>query len=536
MIDMVAGALGVRRTRPALPRLVALSLVTLALYSASWLLERAIFYNGTAVRALQLDASYAVHRTLIAWQMTGYVVVTGLIFWAYLAVLRMCKAGALDGRRERLLALGVPVLLNLFCLVWLPRLSQDVFSYVAHGFLGLLPGHNPLLEPVETTRLTAIGPRFAGFGWLSPGITPYGIFWTRVEIAVARLSDGNVYAAALSFKAIATIASLAIARLIWSILGRMSPDLQLQGTLAYLWNPLIVMEFAGEGHNDAVMLFFSIAAIAACIGFRPTLSIIAQLLGVMSKYVSILFFPAQLCYLWRVRRNGRQLALQLVIAGAVGLAIAILLYSPLWAGLHSFDGIMTRTGSISGSATLSGATAWLLRQSPLKASALPITTTLFAGPMLVWIVWDAVRVKDATDLARACAWISLVFVLGVSPDYWPWYACMPVAWIVVGDLSRLLWLACLITVLARIVAPLEVLQVHGYLPQPVSRGIATGLGASVPLIALAVWRYRQGQGGNRARRSTPRADTSTPLAPPPKWRDSRKRFRMPEPADVGRLR
>ena len=508
MIDRVVSAPGVRHPRPALRRLVAISLVTFALYSATWLVERAIFYNRAA---LPVDLSYAAQRTLLAWQMTAYVVVTVLIFWAYLAVLRMCQAGELDDRPKRLLALGVPIFLNIFCLMWLPRLSQDVFSYVAHGFLGLLPGHNPLLEPVETTPHTALGPRFAAFGWLSPGITPYGILWTRVEVAVVRFCDGNVYAAALSFKAIATLASLASARLIWLVLGRTSPALQLQGTLAYLWNPLIVMEFAGEGHNDAVMIFFSIAAVAACIASRPATSVIALLLGIMPKYIPLLFLPAQLWYLWRARRNGGQLALQLATAAAVGLAIAIFLYAPLWAGLHSFDGIMKRTGSISGSATLFGATAWFLKHSPLKASAQPIATALLAGPVLAWILWSAVRVKDAADLARTCAWISLAFVLVASPDYWPWYACMPVAWILVGDVSRLLWLACLMTVLARLVAPLELLHIHGSLPQQATRGLTTGIGVLVPLIALAVWLYRQWQRGDLARRPTPTADTATPL-------------------------
>jgi hypothetical protein len=508
VIDRVVSAPGVHHTLPALRRLVAISLATFALYSATWLVERATFYDRTA---LPVDISHAAHRTLLAWQMTGYVVVTVLIFWAYLAVLRMCRAGELDDRPKRLLALAVPILLNIFCLMWLPRQSQDVFSYVAHGFLGLLPGHNPLLEPVEAIPHTAVGPRFIGFGWLSPGITPYGILWTRVEMAVVRLCDGNVYAAAVSFKAIATLASLASARLIWLVLGRTSPAMQLQGTLAYLWNPLIVMEFAGEGHNDAVMIFFSIGAVAACIASWPTISILAQLLGAMSKYITLLFLPAQVWYLWRVRRNGRQLALQLATAAAVGLAIAVLLYAPLWAGLHSLDGIMKRTESGSGSATLFGVTAWFLKHSPLKASALPITTALVGGPMLAWILWSALRVKDAADLARTCAWISLAFVLVASPDYWPWYACMPVAWILVGDVSRLLWLACLMTVLARLVAPLEVLHIHGDLPQQVSRGITTGLGALVPLIALAVWFYRQWQRGDLARRSTPTADPATPL-------------------------
>ncbi|MBV9725077.1 MAG: hypothetical protein JO299_07870 [Gammaproteobacteria bacterium] len=498
-----AGAPDARSTRRALRYLVAISIVTFALYSATRLLERAMFYGRAVVHTLQVDG-YGAHRTLVVLQMAGYLVVTVLIFWAYLSVLKMCKGGELDGRRERYLALGVPVVLNIFCLLWLPRLSQDAFSYVAHGLLGLLPDHNPLLKPVESTLHTAFAPSFTDFGWLSPGITPYGILWTRVEIAVVRFWDGNVYAAVLSFKVIATMASLATARLIWLMLGRTYPDLQLQGTLAYLWNPLIVMELAGEGHNDAVMIFFSMAAIAAAIGLRPALSLVAQSLGIMTKYLPLAFVPAQLCYLWRVRRNGAHLARQLAVAGAVSLAIAILLYAPLWAGTRSFDGIIGRSALTTGSATLAGATRWFLKQSPLKASAVPITTALFAVAMSAWILWSAVRVKDARDLLRSCAWISLAFVLIASPDYWPWYACMPVAWIIVGDFSRLSWLALLMSLLARLVAPLELLRVHEYMPHVVSRGLMTGLGTLVPLFSLVVWFYL-------ARRSTPPAEMAAVL-------------------------
>lgn len=502
-----ASAHAVRDTRHALHRLVAISIVSLALYLVTCLLERALFYNGTALHALQFERAYE-DRASLASQMTCYVVLTVLVFATYLLILRMCKRGELDGGLARFLALAVPVFLNIFCLMWRPWLSQDVYSYLAHGFLGLIPGHNPLLQPVETARDTAIGPRLAAFGWLSPGVSPYGILWTRVEMAVARYWGGNLDAAVLSFKAIATIASLCSARLIWVILGRISPTSQLQGTLAYLWNPLIIMEFAGEGHNDALMIFFSLAAVGGCIAYRPTTSMIMQLLGVMSKYICLLFLPAQICYLWRVRRNGAQLALQLATAVAVSAAMAIVLYAPLWAGLRTFDGIIERGDSVGGSATLFGATAWLLKHSPLKSIALPMTCALLAGPMLAWIAWSAVRVNNTATLARTCAWISLAFVLVASPDYWPWYACMPVAWIVVGEPNRLLWLALLMSALARLVAPLEVLEVHGHLLPQVSKGLMTGLGTLVPLAALCVWLWQQWRREHRARKSAPAADAA----------------------------
>jgi len=116
-----------------------------------------------------------------------------------------------------------------------------------------------------------------------------------------KLSGIDVPTALILLKSVVAAASLATAFFIWVFLGAVRPSCQLFGTLAYLWNPLILAEFAGEGHNDAVMVLFVVAGLAACATRRPTASMIAQLLGFLTKYVSILFFPAQLIYLWRLR-------------------------------------------------------------------------------------------------------------------------------------------------------------------------------------------------------------------------------------------
>lgn len=475
-------------------RLLAIGVASLGLYVATWLLELALFRNGLR-HGTVIDPGVAADAPLLIWQMAIYGLITVLTFWTYLAVLNMCRRGELASRRARLLALAVPVVLNFVCLLWMPRLSTDTLSYVAHGFLAMIPGQNPLLQPPDDVHGTDLGARLLAFGWHGvKDITPYGILWTRLEIAVTNLSAGNVLPAALLFKAISMAASLGSAWMIWLALGRIYPDLQLQGTLAYLWNPLVIMEFAGEGHNDALMIFFSIAALVACIANRPTMSLIAQMLGAMTKYISLLYLPGQLVYLWRTRRTRAQLALEIAIALAVTITIAAALYLPLWAGFHTFDGLVKRVNSPTGGlASLFGGMRWLLKHSPLKPFAAQITVAVLTTAVLAFVAWSSLRVKDAMDLARSCAWTSMAFFLVAAPDYWPWYVCTPIAWLIVGEFRRLFWLAFLMSFFGRLLAPTWIVSLHGYFPYELAKAALTGLGSLLPLVALAVWCWLQWQ-------------------------------------------
>jgi hypothetical protein len=265
--------------------------------------------------------------------------------------------------------------------------------------------------------------------------------------------------------------------------------LQLHGTAAYLWNPLILFELAGEGHNDAVMLFFVVAALAACAAQRPVTSLIAQSMGALTKYVSLLFIPPQLVYLWRTRNGTGRFALEICIATVIAAAIAAILYAPFWAGLSTFEGLLERGAPLS-SASPFGGINWMLRRSPFAAFAGPITIAVVSIPSLMFVVWASLRVKDVAGLAQTLAWISVLYVLFASPDYWPWHACMPVALILIADSEGWLWFALLLSFVARLCAPLELMREHGFLSMILAKGLTTGLGATLPLVVLLVWLFR----------------------------------------------
>src|SRR5579862_3330346 len=283
-------------------RILSFGALSVALYALTWMVERALARNEVQAVPTILESPYGSPSVpLLLFHALTYLVATLAIFWCYVAVLSMCRSGELRGR-ARAWALAIPVLINLMLVPMIPRLSQDLFSYLAHGLLGVVPGGNPLTQPADAVRDAVVGANLVEWGWHTyPGITPYGILWTRTEVAIAALSHGDVFTGMLLFKAVAVIASLGSGALIWAVLGRINARLQLLGTLAYLWNPLVVMEFAGEGHNDALMVFFVMAALLACVSFRPAASVAAQLLGVLTKYVPVLFLPSQLLFLWRRR-------------------------------------------------------------------------------------------------------------------------------------------------------------------------------------------------------------------------------------------
>ena len=426
----------------------------------------------------------------LAWEMASYGLLTVFLFLAYRGVLSMCGRGELAGARARAWALLVPCVVTVMLVFTVPALSEDVFSYMAHGFLGVVPGANPLLLPAESAADTAIGPPLAAYGWHGViGITPYGIVWTQIEIAVMKLSGTHVMMALVLMKSVVAAASLGTAFCIWIFLGYASPTRQLWGTLAYLWNPLLLAEFAGEGHNDALMVFFVVAALAACAARRPVSATLAQLFGILTKYVPIIFLPAQLVYLWHTRRSLARLMLDIGGALALAAAVAYLLYKPLWAGAHSFEGLLRRGEPIS-SASPFGIIDWVLRRSPLASHAGPLTVVVATLPLLAIGAWVSLRVKDLLGLARAFAAIALTYVLVASPDYWPWYSCLPVALLIAADTS-MFWLVMLMSVMARLCAPLDLIRDHGFVGMHVAKGALTGLGTTLPLLALAIGYLRQ---------------------------------------------
>ncbi|MDQ4127296.1 MAG: glycosyltransferase 87 family protein [Actinomycetota bacterium] len=478
-----ASAVNEEQRRDAL-LVASIGLASGALYVVVYVAQWAIFRNGldqevagTLLRGDPADGS----RLLL--QGGAYYGATLLLFALYGWILILCRRGRLWGGRARKLALLFPVLFNAGLLLGHPYQSIDALTYVAHGYMGNLPDVNPYATTAAAVRTTDFARQLAPSGWLPVhGFTPYGPLWTHLEIAVMRIAEDVPTTLAL-IKAIVVASSLGSAALIWKILGRVRPDDQLLGTLVYLWNPMIVVEFAAEGHNDALMILCLLASLTLTVSARPALSTVASVAGVLVKYLPLVFLPAQVAYLWHAKRGRAHLATGLLFGILVGVGLAVVLYWPFWVGIRTFEGVRLQ-GQPLVSPSPSGGLYWYLLQTLPPAEAAQFTLWALAGAFAAFVLVVSWRARDAAGLLGACASIALAYVLVVSGHYWPWYASLPLALVALVPRGIFLPTALVLTLCSRLVAPMSTLLTNGFLDAGVALQLKMSVGVTVPLAVL----------------------------------------------------
>jgi alpha-1,6-mannosyltransferase len=174
----------------------------------------------------------------------------------------------------------------------------------------------------------------------------------------------------------------------------------------YAWNPLVVVEFAASGHNDALAIAGVVAACLIILRGRGTVSTLLLTAATLLK-----LFPAVLFPLWLRRMNWPRAAwswINLGLAGALAAACAWP-YRSAWPGiLESFTYYESRWQM--NNASLYALLAWL---SGSREVAEGIGLGVVAGLAL----WVAAR---RLDVMRA-AYLLFGAILMLAPNAYSWY-------------------------------------------------------------------------------------------------------------------
>jgi alpha-1,6-mannosyltransferase len=405
------------------------------------------------------------------------------LFALYLLLLVWCRRGGFGSSRAVVFAMTLPVLFNVLFILVPPSFSIDLLSYISHGYIKASLHGNPYVIPSSIVADTSLGSELLQYGWrpVHP-VTPYGPLWSHLETLIVQVFNG-VRTQLFAFKLVVVASSLGSAVFIWMILGRIRPELRLLGTLAYLWNPMILVELAGDGHNDALMVFFVLLALFLTIRGRVSSGLIAMSLGVLTKYVPLWLVPPQAVYLWRTRHSTLRFARAVASGVAVAVLLSAALFVPLWAGAGTFRGLW-----LSGRPGNTGSTQTALievvsRLLPVRAAE-PLVYGLLIAGFAAYLWARSSSVSDAESLLRSCASIAVVYMLFVSPIYWPWYGVLPVALMSLVPTGMFLPLLVAISLGSRLVAPLDVLFVHDVIGRRAFL-LVTWVGAiGLPLIVL----------------------------------------------------
>lgn len=313
-------------------------------------------------------------------------------------------------------------------LLWLyPITAADIFNYALYGLMQHA-GANPLVVPPRGV----IGPPLLGYSAWPDHPSPYGPLWQGLAWLVTAVSGDRLLPGILLFKGLLAACHLLntwlVARIAAAIgdprpggvapLGSVRPGV---AALLYGWNPLLLYETVGNGHNDVVMLTALLLALLALTDRRDALAPPLVVAAALAKWVGALWLPVlALGWLpgaWRARRW------RAIGAAGLGMAVLVILcLGPFWADGAALDGVRRQadlyTTSFGGLLMLEVPRHSLpilphelLDRVKQGAAAIVALTILIARP----------RDGGAREVARATFDVTLAYLLVGALWFQPWY-------------------------------------------------------------------------------------------------------------------
>ncbi len=381
-----------------------------------------------------------------------------LVLLGTLALLCVCFVAALiaafrvHGSRGHGAALAVATALAGLYIAVYPSGSQDLFHNIADARTLWVYGQNPMTVPPSAHAADPLV--VAVIAWRDDPSFYGPLSYVLYGMPAALAGDG-VLANMLAFKAFNAVALLMLTLLV----GRLADSLGHDRTRAMVmvgWNPLLLYEMVGNGHNDVLMAVLVVAALILATGaVRPAdamtspplvraggegvhqgLRNLAALLvlGLAATVKYPAFFLGPVLWWWCWIRGASAQRARLVALGLGGAALLValaLIFAPdLQAGREAAVGRPPVRAPIS-------ALAHGLAPA-FGDHAVPVARFACWGAFLLCTL-GALRRMDISrqSLVTACFWamtaLTLLTVRQIYPSYLIWFVCLGAA--LVGSLA-----------------------------------------------------------------------------------------------------
>ncbi|MBV9356330.1 MAG: hypothetical protein JO023_12480, partial [Chloroflexi bacterium] len=279
----------------------------------------------------------------------------------------------------------------------------------------------------------------------------------------------------------------------------------------FAWNPLVLFESPGNGHNDDLALLLLLLALvplllggrrARALDARYLASVVFLTLSGFVKYLSAVIGPLLVIVWARQLPSWRARALSVVVAGVAAGVVTLLLFAP-WLELpDSLDPVLSQTGGALYANALPDVVSLLVSDRVMMPNGMPVAVArttargwmklLVDAIFLAYLAWEVrhlwrsgggSRIDTVRALLGSSIRLLLVVILVVSIWVQTWYFVMPLA------LAALLgWRRTLTrTVVAYTLTALPVLYTHYYLQDDAPDGIFWLYGLLPLLVPLGAW-------------------------------------------------
>lgn len=213
-----------------------------------------------------------------------------------------------------------------FTLVWLyPITANDLFRYVLRGRIWAVYGESPMLSPPNDFPND---PYIAFAGEFGQWVSGYGPLWEIIVQLPLRLGAVDMVPGSVSLKFIVLLSYLLCAVLIgWFAVPEAGSSLQ--ALTFFAWNPLILIQGPGNGHNDLVFMVLMVGGIVLWQRRLWWAATLALTLAFLAKISALLLLPLFAVVFLKSEPTWRQRLLKGAGAALIVLVTSYLVYSAL---------------------------------------------------------------------------------------------------------------------------------------------------------------------------------------------------------------
>ena len=316
--------------------------------------------------------------------------------------------------------------------------TTDMFSYAMYSHIAGVLQVNPY------TSIPSWFPDIRIFHWIHPiwqnAPSIYGPAWIDLTLPLARaVATSSEVDKVLAYKALVNVGHLIGVACLAYVVHRVRPGHVLEAVTLYAWNPLVVFEFGGNGHNDAVMVTGMLFSLALYVSGMRWLGMVAGSISMLLKMTSLFLLPYYAMAWAREQKTWPRFFGVGVLAAATVPIVVIAFYWPWWAGMATISPIINWSQGPMFNNYVPDTLAYYLAGRQLAEAPGSIEPaaaldgwreTIKNVARVIFVIWCSVelwRVRGVMGIAGAGARVMMIFLIVVNTWVLPWYFTWPLA-------------------------------------------------------------------------------------------------------------
>jgi fumarate reductase subunit D len=317
----------IRLKSPATLGLIGIVLASAIIYILAFLIPANLLTHYSQPR---LDLFFLSRKITLAnvRLIIGFVVL-GLLYWGGYQLTRYHASGRVAWI---IVVSGMVVFCTIFIFV-APFDAADIYDNIMHGRITGIYNASPFRQVIADYPQD---PFYEYTAW-KHSQSAYGPLWEMLAGFTARFAGDEIIPNVITFKFLPGLFHLASVGIVFLYLRAKAPEKALCGVLLLGWNPVLLYETWGNGHNDMVMTFWILASLWWVCERHYTLAVLSLLLGALVKFIPVLLIPIVVVVGWH-ELGKISLRLSFLAKTAIGGGLlTALLYFPFWEGLSTLD-------------------------------------------------------------------------------------------------------------------------------------------------------------------------------------------------------